>query len=222
MLLIKMEMRPPASRVLQSREADLGSKMCLDLLAHQFVTLKSVLSNICDDLVCDFYVRMFSCPMRFPHCLRCLAGVELPLRSFCCAGDPTRAMAGEAGGEAKAIAIMKNGAALLLGGSRPEGRRKCSMLPKSLDPDVSNNNSLAHAQQPVSTHRPKLFFGQLSSYQTRSRACPRRRRHASGAPQCPGRALCRCGSVGPRDGTTTRVLVALRRGTRRADRSGAI
>jgi hypothetical protein len=69
-------------------------------------------------------------------------------------------MAGEAGGEAKAIAIMKNGAALLLGGSRPEGRRKCSMLPKSLDPDVSNNNSLAHAQQPVSTHRPKLFFGQ--------------------------------------------------------------
>jgi hypothetical protein len=39
----------------------------------------------------------------------------------------TRAMAGEAGGEAKAIAIMKNGAALLLGGSRPEGRRKCSM-----------------------------------------------------------------------------------------------
>jgi hypothetical protein len=66
----------------------------------------------------------------------------------------------EAGGEAKAIAIMKNGAALLLGGSRPEGRRKCSMLPKSLDPDVSNNNSLAHAQQPVSTHRPKLFFGQ--------------------------------------------------------------
>jgi hypothetical protein len=68
---------------------------------------------------------------------------------------------------------MKNGAALLLGGSRPEGRRKCSMLPKSLDPDVSNNNSLAHAQQPVSTHRPKLFFGQLSSYQTRSRACPR-------------------------------------------------
>ena len=62
----------------------------------------------------------------------------------------------------KAIAIMKNGAALLLGGSRPEGRRKCSMLPKSLDPDVSNNNSLAHAQQPVSTHRPKLFFGQLS------------------------------------------------------------
>ena len=82
-------------------------------------------------------------------------------------------MAGEAGGVAKAIAIMKNGAALLLGGSRPEGRRKCSMLPKSLDPDVSNNNSLAHAQQPVSTHRPKLFFGQLSSYQTRSRACPR-------------------------------------------------
>jgi hypothetical protein len=68
---------------------------------------------------------------------------------------------------------MKNGAALLLGGSRPEGRRKCSMLPKSLDPDVSNYNSLAHAQQPVSTHRPKLFFGQLSSYQTRSRACPR-------------------------------------------------
>src|ERR1700721_85050 len=79
----------------------------------------------------------------------------------------------EAGGEAKAIAITKNGAALLLGGSRPEGRRKCSMLPKFLDPDVSNNNSLAHAQQPVSTHRPKLFFGQLSSYQTRSRACPR-------------------------------------------------
>jgi hypothetical protein len=79
----------------------------------------------------------------------------------------------EAGGEAKAIAIMKNGAALLLGGSRPEGRRKCSMLPKFLDPDVSNNNSLAHAQQPVSTHRPKLFFGQLSSYQTWSRACPR-------------------------------------------------
>jgi deazaflavin-dependent oxidoreductase (nitroreductase family) len=38
----------------------------------------------------------------------------------------------------------------------------------------------------------------------------------------PGRPLCRCGSVGPRDGTTTRVLVALRRGTRRADRSGAI
>jgi hypothetical protein len=82
-------------------------------------------------------------------------------------------MAGEAGGVAKAIAIMKNRAALLLGGSRPEGRRKCSMLPKSLDPDVSNYNSLAHAQQPVSTHRPKLFFGQLSSYQTRSRACPR-------------------------------------------------
>src|ERR1700730_7927578 len=77
-------------------------------------------------------------------------------------------MAGEAGGVAKAIAIMKNGAALLLGGSRPEGGRKWSMLPKSLDPDVSNN-SLAHAQQPVSTHRPKLFFGQLSSYQTRSR-----------------------------------------------------
>jgi hypothetical protein len=48
-----------------------------------------------------------------------------------------------------------------------------NVLPKSLDPDVSNNNSLAHAQQPVSTHRPKLFFGQLSSYQTRSRACPR-------------------------------------------------
>jgi len=47
------------------------------------------------------------------------------------------------------------------------------MLPKSLDPDVSNYNSLAHAQQPVSTHRPKLFFGQLTSYQTRSRACPR-------------------------------------------------
>src|SRR3981081_3357135 len=89
-------------------------------------------------------------------------------------------MAGEAGGGAKTIAIIKKGAAPLLGGSRPEGRRKCSMLPKSLDPDVSNNNSLAHAQQPVSTHRPKLFFGQLSSYQTRSRAYPRRRRHASG------------------------------------------
>ena len=74
---------------------------------------------------------------------------------------PALAHAGEADGEAKAIAIMKNEAALLLGGSRPEGRRKCSMLPKSLDPDVSNNNSLAHAQQPVSTHRPKLFFGQL-------------------------------------------------------------
>jgi hypothetical protein len=30
-------------------------------------------------------------------------------------------MAGEAGGEAKAIAIMKKGAGLLLGGNRPEG-----------------------------------------------------------------------------------------------------
>ena len=34
---------------------------------------------------------------------------------------PALAHAGEADGEAKAIAIMKNGAALLLGGSRPEG-----------------------------------------------------------------------------------------------------
>jgi hypothetical protein len=36
-------------------------------------------------------------------------------------GDQARAHGGEAGGEAKAIAIMKNGAALLLGGSRPKG-----------------------------------------------------------------------------------------------------
>src|ERR1700720_4723439 len=62
-----------------------------------------------------------------------------------------------------------------LAGRKPPRRETqvLNVLPKSLDPDVSNNNSLAHAQQPVSTHRPKLFFGQLSSYQTRSRACPR-------------------------------------------------
>jgi len=50
-----------------------------------------------------------------------------------------------------------------------------NVLPKSLDPDVSNNNSLAHAQQPVSTHRPKLFFWTteltILSDKDRSRAC---------------------------------------------------
>jgi hypothetical protein len=48
-----------------------------------------------------------------------------------------RAHPGEAGGEAKAIAIMKNGAALLLGGSRPEGRRKCSMCCRNLSIQMS-------------------------------------------------------------------------------------
>jgi len=51
-----------------------------------------------------------------------------------------------------------------LAGRKPPRRETqvLNVLPKSFDPDVSNNNSLAHAQQPVSTHRPKLFFGQLS------------------------------------------------------------
>src|ERR1700730_16261381 len=51
-----------------------------------------------------------------------------------------------------------------LAGWKPARRETqvLNVLPKSLDPDVSNDNSLAHAQQPVSTHRPKLFFGQLS------------------------------------------------------------
>jgi hypothetical protein len=67
-------------------------------------------------------------------------------------------MAGEAGGEAKAIAIIKNGATSGWEESAP--KETTHHVAKSLYRDVSNKHSLAHAQQPVSTHRPKLFFGQ--------------------------------------------------------------
>src|SRR4030088_2653263 len=72
-------------------------------------------------------------------------------------GDPTRALAGEAGGEAKDN--MKNGAASG-GGSRPEGDTTHHAAEIFLQ-DVSSKCTLTHhsrAQQSVSTHRPKLFF----------------------------------------------------------------
>jgi hypothetical protein len=67
-------------------------------------------------------------------------------------------MAGEAGGEAKAIAIIKNGATS--GWEETAPKETTHHVAKSLYRDVSNEYSLAHAQQPVSTHRLKLFFGQ--------------------------------------------------------------
>jgi hypothetical protein len=58
-------------------------------------------------------------------------------------------MTGEAGGEAKAIAVMKKRGGPLAG-RKPSRRETQSMLPKSLDPDVSNNLSI---QMSVTTTR---------------------------------------------------------------------
>ena len=91
-----------------------------------------------------------------------------------------------------------------LAGRKAPRRETTHHVAKSLYRDVSNKHSLAHAQQPVSTHRPKLFFGQTFMFLDTIDDHP----HAGGATgqACAGRggALCRSASVSSRNGTTTR------------------
>src|ERR1700730_17977865 len=87
-------------------------------------------------------------------------------------------MAGEAGGEAKAIAIIKNGGDLWLGGNRPEGDDAscCEISLSRCQQQTQSSPRSANQCEPIGR---SYFLDKLSCFWTRSRACPRRRRDGS-------------------------------------------